>query len=178
RTVVPGYTSSNDDPTGDCVESDVGAPNPDHEHVVMGPDGRWRPAPGYKWSNDDPKDYSVELDVGAPNPDHEHVVMGPDGRWRPAPGYKWSYDDPKYYSVELDGGARWSRGEWKPFGSVANVLGGCVTTWTCQIDSKIIRGSDTEVLSTESQLTSGTCSIKPGDPESCGICNSLQPAAS
>jgi hypothetical protein len=71
--------------------------------------------------------------------------------------------------------ANWSRGKWVRGDSVANVLGTCFTTWTCQPGSEIMRSSDSRLLSTGSLRTKGACQMTD-DPESCGRCVSYEPA--
>ncbi|MBI3544507.1 MAG: hypothetical protein HY075_14645 [Deltaproteobacteria bacterium] len=72
--------------------------------------------------------------------------------------------------------AGWSPGSWVRGTSVANVLGTCFTTWTCQPSSPIMRAPESKVVSTRAQRTKGACAIT-NDPESCGVCISYEPAA-
>ena len=70
--------------------------------------------------------------------------------------------------------ASWSPGHWKPIGSQEVILppGGCYTTWTCQAgspDAPIMRSNDSQVLTTKSQRTKGTCGMTD-NPKECGVC--------
>ena len=73
--------------------------------------------------------------------------------------------------------ATWSRGEWVRGISVANVLGTCATTWTCQ-PGTILRSADSEVLHTDSQRTAGACRADVSNPKKCAECLSYRPEAS
>lgn len=74
--------------------------------------------------------------------------------------------------------ASWSRGEWKAVGAVEVIIPGkCFITWTCVPGEQMMRSPDTQVLSTPSARTRGDCTIKPGDPKSCGVCNASKPMA-
>jgi len=72
--------------------------------------------------------------------------------------------------------ASWSRGQWVRGGSVANVLGTCFTSWTCQPRS-IMRSPDSRLLHTDSQRTAGACQATRDNPKKCGVCLSNEPEA-
>jgi hypothetical protein len=71
----------------------------------------------------------------------------------------------------------WSAGRWVRGDSVANVAGGCFTTWACHPASQIMRSKESEILSTESKRTRGACQVTD-NPEECGRCLSNEPEAS
>lgn len=72
----------------------------------------------------------------------------------------------------------WSRGRWLRGVSVANVLGTCFTTWHCRPGGQILYDpDDSQLLFTESKRTPGACAVTRDDPESCGVCVSIEPAA-
>jgi len=70
-----------------------------HPNIILGPDGKRRPAPGYRWVSDHPKDLRVVPKAGTPHPEHPNVVGNQDGRWVPAPGYKWMTDAEEDFRV-------------------------------------------------------------------------------
>jgi hypothetical protein len=107
----------------------------------------------------------------------EMVVQGNSMQW----SWSGSWQGKSYFaSATLQRAsapqASWSRGQWVRGVSVANVLGTCFTTWTCQPRS-IVRSPDSGLLHADSQRTAGACQATPDNPKKCGVCLSNEPAA-
>jgi len=87
-------------PAAGTASAAPGVPSP-YPNVVVGPDGKRRPAPGYRWVSDDPNDLRVLPKAGTPHPQHPNVVANKDGRWVPASGYTWVSEDAGDFRVVL-----------------------------------------------------------------------------
>jgi hypothetical protein len=64
----------------------------------------------------------------------------------------------------------WTPGQWRRGTSVANVLGTCYTSWTCEAVGTSMYAAGSRRFAMPAQRRAGSCVISPSNPETCGAC--------